>query len=263
MNHDWNPGSYARFSGERSRPFVDLLARVGEIDPETVVDLGCGDGSMTVALAERWPQARVIGIEPSTQMLAAARERDPGGVEWREGTAQEWDAADDGPIDLLITNAVLQWVPGHENLLPSWAEALAPGGVLALQVPGNMGAPSHALMREVAEAHPRAEELTPALDRARASLEPLDYVRLLHAAGLEVDAWETTYLHLLPTGEEHPVLSWIRSTGLRPVEQVLTEAEFADFTRDYEDRLREAYPEEDFGVALPFRRIFVVARRPA
>lgn len=262
--HEWDPVGYARFQTERRRPFDDLMTRVGGISPRTVIDLGCGDGALTIELAQRWPAARVVGIDPSPQMIETARAADGADlVQWRQHSAEEWDARGDGPIDLLVTNAVLQWVPSHLELLPRWIEALGPGGVIALQVPGNMQAPAHALMREVASTHPRAAAIAPALNRARASAAPTDYVRVLTGAGLEVDAWETTYVHLL-SGEqrEHPVVSWVRSTGLRPVQQSLTEEEFAEFVVEYERRLRQAYPEESFGVALPFRRVFAIGRRP-
>lgn len=263
VTHEWDPVAYGRFAQERRRPFDDLMARVGAIRPRTVVDLGCGSGEMTIELARRWPAARVVGIDPSPQMIETARAADGADlVEWRRLSAEDWDATRDGPIDLVVTNAVLQWVPSHLDLLPRWLEALGPGGVIALQVPGNMQAPAHALMREVASTHPRAAELVPALNRARASADPTDYVRVLVGAGFEADAWETTYVHLL-SGEhdEHPVLSWVRSTGLRPVQQILTEDEFVEFTTEYERRLRQAYPEEPFGVALPFRRVFAIGRR--
>lgn len=263
--HEWDPGVYARFARERRRPFDDLMARVGGLAPRTVVDLGCGDGSLTFELARRWPEASVIGIDPSPQMLEKARSRTvpgDGHVEWRQQAAEEWDASADGPVDLLVTNAVLHWVPTHRDLLPSWAAALAPGGVFAMQVPGNTSEPSHALMLQVAADHARAADLVPALSDARAGGDPIEYVEILSAAGLDVDAWETTYLHLLPSGQsEHPVLSWIRSTGLRPVEQMLDDDEFAAFVRDYETRLRQAYPERPYGVALPFRRVFAIGRR--
>lgn len=262
--HEWDPKTYARFARERRRPYDDMLAQVGDIAPRVVVDLGCGDGLLTAELAQRWPEARVVGVEPSPQMIATARERDtdPTNVEFVRLTAQEWDPQSPGQIDLFVTNAALQWVPGHAELLPRWAEALAPGGVFAMQVPGNFDAPVHAIMRELIAAHPRAGDLLPGLDRLRDVSALLDYVRILGGAGLDVNAWETTYVHLLPNAtDEHPVLTWVRGTGLRPVQQALTPDEFAAFTQEFESRLREAYPAEPFGVAMPFRRLFAVARR--
>ena len=266
----WDPGAYARFADHRSRPFADLMARVRpEHEPALVVDLGCGDGPLTLSLARRWPNARVVGVDSSAQMLDRARELDADGrVEWVHARGEDWDPAALGaPIDVLVTNAALQWMPTHRELLPGWLAALAPGGWFAMQVPGNFDAPSHALMREVLAELPRGAALVPTLRRAVASGGPEEYLRLLAAAGLIPDAWETTYVQVLPAGEqgEHPVLTWVRSTGLRPVLTGLADdpQTLAAFLAEYEARLESAYPRTDLGVILPFRRVFAVGRRPA
>ena len=234
----WDPGQYAKFSDHRSRPFGDLLARVGAREPGLVVDLGCGNGPLTLALADRWPGARVFGVDSSPQMLAAAREADPASrVEWVGADLTAWDVRSLGAApDVVLSNATLQWVPGHRELLQAWAAALAPGGWLAMQVPGNLDAPSHRLMREVAATHPAADRLRPPLERLAVD-QPADYVRLFASAGLEVDAWETTYQHVLdPQGlQDNPVLEWVRGTGLRPVLEVLADPAGRDaFLADYE-----------------------------
>jgi trans-aconitate methyltransferase/predicted enzyme related to lactoylglutathione lyase len=262
----WNPAQYARYADYRARPFRDLLAAVGAQAPRLVVDLGCGNGPLTLSLGHRWPGARIIGVDHSPQMLAAARALDVGGrVEWVEADLAAWDPSLlDAEPDVIVTNAALQWVPGHLDLLPGWVDALAPGGWLALQVPGNFDAPSHVLMREVAAGHPKAGELESALARPAAA-SAQTYLAVLSAAGCEVDAWETTYLHRLdPDGkEEDPVLEWVRGTGLRPVLDTLTEpSERAAFLEEYAGRLRTAYPRTVAGVVLPFRRVFAVAHRP-
>ena len=267
MSTNWDPRQYAIFAHERNRPFADLLARVGAPAPGLVLDLGCGNGPLTLSLAQRWPQARIVGVDSSAQMLRAARELDTDGrVEWVEAELASWDMTALGAApDVIVTNATLQWIPRHLELIDSWARALRPGGWLALQVPGNFGAPSHALMREVAATHPRRDELAVALKRAR-SAEPSTYVQVLSRAGCRVDAWETTYLHLLdPDGAvADPVLEWVTGTGLRPALEVLTdETERAAFLSAYAARLREAYPRTSAGVILPFRRIFAVGQRPA
>src|SRR6476469_8899711 len=149
MSTTWDPQQYARFSDHRSRPFGDLMARVGATTPRLVVDLGCGSGPLTLALAERWPGARVVGVDHSPQMLSAARSLDVGDrVEWVESDVAQWDPTSLGGLpDVIVSNATLQWVPGHVQLLTRWASTLPMGGWLALQVPGNLDAPSHALMR--------------------------------------------------------------------------------------------------------------------
>lgn len=261
----WDPGQYARFAGERTRPFEDLLARVHATGPRVVLDLGCGDGPLTLSLARRWPHARVVGVDSSPQMLARARELDTGGaVGWVEADIGEFDVAGLGPPDVVVSNATLQWLPGHLDLLPRWAEQLAPGGWLAIQVPGNFGAPSHQLMHEVAAHHPRRVELALALRRPAAA-EPATYLQLLDRAGLVVDAWESTYLHVLDREgrQENPVLEWVRATGLRPVLDVLSDpAEQDAFLGPYAARLAEAYPRTPSGVILPFRRVFAVGHKP-
>ncbi|HEX2704809.1 MAG TPA: methyltransferase domain-containing protein, partial [Candidatus Lustribacter sp.] len=234
----WDPAQYALFAGHRGRPFADLLARVDATSPRLVVDLGCGDGPLTRGLAQRWPQARVVGIDSSPQMLAAARAGDvPARVEWLLERVETWDPDGLGTaIDVLVTNATLQWVPGHLDLIPRWLDVLAPGGWFAMQVPANYDAPSHRLMREVASRHPRATDLTPGLRRAAAVAEPAAYLELLSRPGLATDVWETTYLHVLdPEGTRRsPVLDWVRATGLRPVLDVLTDRdELAAFLEDY------------------------------
>ena len=263
----WDPRQYAVFSGHRGRPFADLLAQVDAATPRLVVDLGCGPGELTLGLAQRWPDARIVGVDSSPDMLARARELDTDGrVEWVETTAEDWDPTDLGaPVDVLVTNATLQWVPGHLRLIPSWVESLAPGGTFAMQVPSNFDAPSHRLMREVAARHPRAADLRPGLDRARAVARPETYAALLLDLTPDVDVWQTTYEHVLAAVLDgpHPVLEWVRGTGLRPVLGVLDDDdEREEFVADYERELEAAYPRRSFGVLFPFTRTFAVARAP-
>jgi trans-aconitate 2-methyltransferase len=262
----WDPRQYAVFSGHRGRPFADLLARVDADAPGLVVDLGCGPGELTLGLAERWPDARIIGVDSSPEMLDRARELDVSGrVEWVEASAEDWDPTECGAsIDVLVTNATLQWVPGHLRLIPAWVASLAPGGIFAMQVPSNFDAPSHRLMREVAGRQPRAADLRPGLDRARAVARPETYAALLLDLTPEVDVWQTTYQHVLAAAPDgpHPVLEWVRGTGLRPVLGVLEADERERFVRDYERELDTAYPRRSFGVLFPFTRTFAVARTP-
>ena len=264
-NASWDPRAYGRFSSERSRPFADLVAQVRTETPRLVVDLGCGHGPATLTLAQLWPDARVVGVDASESMLESARELDRDGrVEWVQSDLREWDPASLGEApDVVVTSSTLQWVPGHLDLLDAWVHALSEGGWLALQVPGNFDAPSHRLMRETAEHHERAGELTAALDLPAVG-EPATYLRYLARLGCDVDAWETTYLHVLdPAGEDvNPVLTWVTATGLRPVLDILTdEEERAAFLEPYAAHLTEAYPRTPAGVLFPFRRVFAVARK--
>ncbi|MEO5610035.1 MAG: methyltransferase domain-containing protein [Ornithinibacter sp.] len=266
--HDsWNPTAYARFSGERSRPFGDLVAQVHADDPTLVVDLGCGHGPATLSLAQLWPGARVVGVDAAESMLEAARRLDTDGrVEWVQADLREWDPVSLGQApDVIVTNSTLQWVPGHLELIDAWVGALAEGGWLAIQVPGNFDAPSHALMRETAEGHERSGELTAALDLPAVG-EPSTYLRYLTRLGCAVDAWETTYLHVLQeSGEgDDPVLEWVIATGLRPVLDILQdEDERTAFLQPYAAALAQAYPRTAGGVLFPFRRVFAVAHKQA
>jgi trans-aconitate 2-methyltransferase len=262
----WDPEQYEKFSDYRGRPFADLTSRVGASAPEVVVDLGCGPGPLTLGLAQRWPHARIIGVDSSAEMLDQARRCDlDERVEWVCADAESWDPAQVGaPIDVITTNALLQWVPSHLRLIPRWVGALAPGGWFAMQVPGNFNSPSHTLLREVALKSPRAAELLPRLRGAEAVSEPAEYTALLAGLGCDVDAWETTYQHVLDPGGDQggPVLEWTKGTALLPVLEVLKiEDERADFVAAYGDALSRAYPRQPFGTVFAFRRIFAVAHK--
>ncbi len=254
----WDPGTYLRFAGERARPFADLVARIGAQTPREVVDLGCGTGEPTAALARRWPGARVTGVDSSPEMLAAAAAHAvPGQVGFVHGDVRDWRPA--APVDVVVTNAVLHWVPGHAELLARWAGDLAPGGWLALQVPGNSGAPTHRLLADLCTSPRWAARLAAAAPPADPVLAPAGYLDVLTAAGLAADVWETTYLHVLRGTD--PVLTWVRGTVLRPVLALLDEAAAAELTAGYAAALRGAYPARADGTTvLPFRRVFAVGR---
>lgn len=261
----WDPRRYGQFSNERTRPFADLMARVGAEDPRLVLDLGCGHGPTTLSLAQRWPDARIVGVDSSAEMLASARELDTERrVEWIEADLAEWDITSLGAApDVIVTNAALQWVPRHLPLIEGWLDVLAPGGWFAMQVPGNFDAPTHALMRETAVAHARSGELEAASTRYGAG-DPGTYLRIISAHDLAVDAWETTYTHVLdPSGEsDNPVLDWVTGTGLKPMLDVLDEGEERDeFIATYAEKVLKAYPRTPAGVLLPFRRVFAVGRK--
>ncbi|QFZ17326.1 trans-aconitate 2-methyltransferase [Saccharothrix syringae] len=245
----WDPAEYLAFADHRSRPFHDLLARVGATEPRRVVDLGCGPGNLTATLVSRWPSAVVEALDSSPEMVAAARER---GLAARVADVGSWEPAPD--VDVVVTNAVLQWVPGHEELLRGWVRALPSGAWLAVQVPGNFDGPSHRLVRElVAEGWPGLSGLL----RESPVLDAVGYAEVLSEAA--VDAWETTYVQRLE-GED-AVLGWISGTALRPVRAALGERGWEEFRAALAPRLRAAYPRRDDGTTwFPFRRVFAVAR---
>lgn len=251
----WNPDVYLAFAGHRGRPFFDLLSRIGARAPRRVVDLGCGPGNLTVTLKQRWPDAIVEALDSSPEMVAAARER---GLDAGVGDVTQW--VPQPGTDVVVTNAVLQWVPEHTALLTRWASQLRPGAWIAMQVPGNFDAPSHQAVREVA----RRSEFTDALQnmRFREGLvveTPVRYAEILSDAGCAVDAWETTYIHEL-TGET-PVLDWISGTALTEVKSQLTEGAWQEYRRQIIPLLAQSYPVRDDGrTFFPFRRVFLVAQ---
>jgi len=248
----WDPSQYARFSAPRARPFHDLVAQIGAQDPAVVVDLGCGPGNLTVELAVRWPRATVRGFDASPEMIAKAPQ--DAGVEFTVADAVDFDATG---VDVLISNAVLQWVPSHRELLRRWASQLVPGAWLAFQVPSNFAAPSHALMRELAGSPSWRHRLAGVLRGTESVADPAEYLDLLAGSGMPADVWQTEYQHVL-AGED-PVLEWMRGTGLRPVLQALDPASAAEFEREYAALLREAYPAREYGTPFGFLRTFAVA----
>ncbi|GAA1487627.1 methyltransferase domain-containing protein [Brachybacterium sacelli] len=253
MAHAWSPEQYLRFGDERGRPFIDLLARVDAEAPELVVDLGAGPGTLTTVLADRWPSARVLAVDSSPEMIARAES--VAGIHAELGDLRTWEPP--APVDVLISNAALQWVPDHLEQLPRLAGLLAPGGVLALQVPGNFTEPSHTIRRELAAEEPYAGHLAGIAHPD--SYDASTYLRTLQGLGLEVDAWETTYLHVLYGPD--PVFEWVSGTGARPTLQALPANLRPAFEAEFRARLRAAYPDHGCGVLLPFRRVFAVARR--
>ncbi len=251
----WDPDVYLTFAEQRARPFYDLLSRVGAERPRRVVDLGCGAGNLTAQLSQRWPDALIEALDDSPEMVAAARER---GVDATVGDVRGWRPQPD--TDVVVSNAVLHWVPEHDELLVRWAGELADGAWLAIQMPGNSETPSHAAVRTVARRAAFAEALRDIPIRAGTVVQPpAYYADLLTGAGCAVDAWETTYLHQL-TGE-HPVLDWITGTTLRPVREQLSDEDWQQFRAELIPLLADAYPPRSDGVTFfPFRRVFVVAR---
>ncbi|HEX6354801.1 trans-aconitate 2-methyltransferase [Actinophytocola sp.] len=253
----WDPTQYLAFADHRSRPFFDLVARVSAEDPRRVVDLGCGPGNLTATLAERWPNAVLEASDSSPEMVAAARKRKIDAVML---DVREWQPSAD--TDVVVSNAVLQWVPGHDELLARWVKQLPQGAWLAFQVPGNFDAHSHVRTRELAASDAWRDRLGPVVLREDdAVLDPVGYATLLSEAGCEVDAWETTYLQRL-TGED-PVLEWITGTALRPVRDALSDDDWQRFRAELAPKLRSDYPQRaDSTTWFPFRRVFVVARTP-
>lgn len=255
MAADWNASQYLKFEDQRTRAARDLLAQVPLVDAGFVVDLGCGPGNSTALLAERFPGAELLGLDSSPDMLEAARARMPGTRFERADVAR---LTLPKPADLIFANAVLQWVPDHAALLPRLVSLLAPGGVLAVQMPDNLEEPSHVAMREAALSGPWADRLE-AASRARDVLpEPGAYYDMLAPHAARVDVWHTIYNH--PLDGVAAIVEWVKGTGLRPFIDPLEGDERTAFLEDYAARIAQFYlPRVDGKVLLAFPRFFILA----
>jgi trans-aconitate 2-methyltransferase len=262
---DWNPELYRRFEDERTRPAAELLARVPLeklSKASSVYDLGCGPGNSTELLVKRFPDARVIGTDNSEAMLESARERLPLSkfprCIFELSDIASWKP--DAPADLIYANASLQWIGDHEHLIPRLFALLAPGGVLAIQMPDNREEPTHRSMREVAGLDPWASLIGDAAKVRTKILSITDYYDLLAPAAAEVDVWRTAYQH--PMESPAKIVEWVRGTGLKPFIDPLTPDMRAVFLADYQARIAAAYPRRADGkLLLAFPRMFIVARR--
>lgn len=252
----WDPSQYLRFAGHRLRPALDLLNRIDLAAPESVVDLGCGAGNVTEWLARRWPGAAITGVDNSAAMLRKAAQSLPQ-VTWRKADMSAWSA--DTPPDLIFANAALHWLSDHETLFPRLLDDLAPGGVLAVQMPRNFGEPSHTSMAEAARDGPWHDALTPYLKPAPVH-EPAFYHSLLAPLASNIDLWETTYFQVLDG--DNPVAEWTKGTWLKPMLDALDGTEREGFEAAYRARIAAAYPAGPDGRTLfPFKRLFLIARR--
>jgi trans-aconitate 2-methyltransferase len=256
MTQHWDPAQYLRHADHRARPFHDLVARIPAEAPARVDDLGCGPGNATAGLRHRWPQARIRGLDNSPEMIRTARQYADDRLSFALADAADYTPDD---ADVLISNAALQWAPGHADLFPRWIDALPKGGVFAFQVPGNFDAPSHTLLAGLRTSPRWRDRLGEAAHRSAAVHPPADYLAQLTALGCTADVWETTYLQLLQG--EKPVLDWVKGTALRPVLTALADDPAARdaFLAEYGAALLRAYPAGPHGTVLPFRRIFAVA----
>lgn len=254
----WSAKQYVAFEEERTRPVRDLLAALPDIDARSAVDLGCGPGNSTEVLAARFPNAVVRGIDSSSDMIAAARGRLPL-IEFHVDTIERW--VPPGPLDVILANAVLQWLPDHASLLPRLAGMLAEGGALAIQMPDNLDSDTHRLMREIAHEGPWAGKLA-AASKERTPIATADwYYEVLHSVCRRVDVWRTTYHHAL-AGGLGAIVEWFKGSALRPFLEPLNDAERAEYLERYTAALARVYRKfSDGSVLLPFPRLFVVAIR--
>lgn len=253
---NWVAKQYVMFENERTRPVRDLLAAIPATDVQVAVDIGCGPGNSTEALAARLPGAAVSGLDSSADMIAAARKRLPQ-FHFDVSDIETWDAT--GPYDLILANAVLQWVPNHEQLFASLVKKLAPGGNLAVQMPDNLDEPAHRLLREIAADGPWTNKLRGVERTMRYGADW--YYALLKPLCERVDVWRTVYHHPLAGGAD-AVVEWFKGSALRPFLAELDDSEEGIFLARYRDAIARAYPAlADGTVLLPFPRLFIVATR--
>jgi trans-aconitate 2-methyltransferase len=257
MAEDWSARQYLKFEDERTRPPRDLLAQVPLTSARRVIDLGCGPGNSTELLLQRFPQAQVIGVDSSPDMLRQARERLPN-CEFAHADLARWSPPEG--TDLLFGNAVFQWVPDHPAVLRRLLTALPTGGVLAVQMPDNTEEPALALMRDVAASGPWAA----ALARTAAARDdlptPAAYYDLLTPLCARLDIWHTVYNHVM--ADPDAIAEWFRGSGLRPFLSPLDEEMRHGFLAEYTARIARAYPPlHDGRVLLRFPRLFILAVR--
>jgi trans-aconitate 2-methyltransferase len=250
----WDPTQYLKFAGPRLRPAIDLLQRIDVETPALVYDLGAGAGNVTRLIAARWPDARIVGVDSSAEMLAKAAAESPQ-IEWQQADLGSWRPRQ--PPTIIYSNAALHWLDDHDKLFPAIFASLAPGGVLAVQIPRNFNALSHTSITAAALDGPWRATLEPLLRPAPVA-EPEFYYDLLAPRAAGLDMWETEYLQVLEG--ENPVKEWTKGTWLGPLLDALDEPQRSNFERAYAERVTAAYPRRADGKTLfPFRRLFMIA----
>ncbi|AVE08326.1 trans-aconitate 2-methyltransferase [Pseudomonas palleroniana] len=251
----WSAKQYTMFEQQRTRPVRDLVAAIPNTQVHNAVDLGCGPGNSTEVLAERYPQARITGMDNSDDMLADARQRLPA-LNFERADIGDWKPAQ--TFDVILANASLQWLPDHATLYPHLVRQLTPGGTLAVQTPDNLDEPAHRLAREVAADGPWSAKIGAVKHNERHTASY--YYELLSKYCSTVDVWRTTYQH--PLADHAAVVEWFKGSALRPFLAPLSEDERADFLQQYTARITQAYPALGDGtVLLPFPRLFIIATR--
>ena len=251
----WSATQYSRFEAERTRPVRDLVAAIPNDSVRTAVDLGCGPGNSTEVLAARYVSAQIQGLDNDEDMIRAARERMQG-THFALADIGTWSA--EKPVDVILANASLQWLPDHARLYPHLVQQLTEGGTLAVQTPDNMQEPAHRLAREVAASPAFAQKIGDVRhpDRHEASW----YYELLKPVSSHVDVWRTIYMH--PLQGHQAVVEWFKGSALRPYLAKLDEGAKAEFLKAYLAEISKAYPIlADGTVLLPFPRLFIVATR--
>jgi trans-aconitate 2-methyltransferase len=252
---DWNANLYLQFGNERTQPAIDLAARIMLEHPHNIVDIGCGPGNSAAVLRRRWPEAVVLGVDSSPEMILAARKDYPA-QEWIQADAASWQAT--VGCDLIFSNAALQWIPRHDHLLKRLFSFIVPGGALAFQIPTHDYSVLHKLILEVASEKEWAHLMLGA-KQVFTIESPYFYYDVLSAMTVKLDIWETEYFHEMANTQA--IISWISGTGLRPFLQALEkDKQRQRFIKMLGERVDKAYqPQANGKVLFPFRRLFVIA----
>ncbi len=257
----WDPDSYMTFADLRSRPGLELIARINHPNPEIIVDLGCGPGHLTAVLARRWPDARIVGIDDSAEMLERAESQFPSHqwptINWQHEEIATW--APSYPVSIVFSNAALHWLGNHQVLFPRLMSLISVGGALAVQMPDNWDQPSHRLISRLVD-DPRWRSRTAQAFLGHPVADPAEYRAWLRPTAVDIDLWRTTYYHVLEGSDA--MLGWVKGSVLRPILVALQPDEAADFVSQLTEAYRTAYPvEADGKTPFPFSRLFIVARR--
>ncbi len=254
----WSAKQYLLFEDERTRPVHDLLAAIPHIDARHVIDIGCGPGNSTELLAARFPGAAVRALDNSLNMIQAARQRLPQ-IRFDVINIADWNET--GPFDVILANAVLQWLPDHSALFPAIISKLSHGGCLAVQMPDNLAEPAHQLMYEIANNGPWADKLKD-IAQMRAPVYGADwYFEKIGSYCARLDIWRTTYYHPLAGGSA-AIVEWFKGSSLAPFLSVLSDDERAQYLDSYTKALADAYSVSAQGkVILPFPRLFILGIR--
>ncbi len=259
MNNFWDAATYSQFIDLRTRPAMELLAVLPlTFQPQTIYDLGCGPGNSTILLKNRWPNAKIVGLDSSTSMLEKARSAYPT-ISFIESDISDFFPTE--KIDLIFANASLQWADNHQELFPRLINFLNEDGALAIQMPNNFHAPSHQITLNILKENSDWEALLKILCYGKLK-QPFYqvpyYYDLLAQSGLyNLQLWETEYF--LEMADHQAIFHWVEGSALRPILSKMDTEEQARFTQIYIGQLRQEYPlQENRKVLFPFRRMFMV-----
>ncbi len=253
--NDWNPNKYLQFKSERTQPSIDLISKIQKSDPKSIIDIGCGPGNSTQILVNRWPKAEITGLDNSEEMIKTARQDYPN---------QEWIVNDfsthefNRKFDVVFSNAAIQWMPNHSELLKKFRSLLTKRGVVAVQIPQFWDMPLGKIIDNTAKD-----------DRWRIKTESIANIFTIHNYSFyydvlsqifsSVEMWETDYLHVL--NSHSSIVEMMRSTGLKPYyESLNNDSDISEFEGVVLKEIIIAYPEQSNGkVILPFKRLFFTA----